>query len=147
MATNDEEAEHLMTLYRGDGPAIMAMLSGQLSMLAARSQTLLSLAGITITVTGFSGASIARSGRLAALLLCSGLVLVMVSASFAIAGILHVEWITNTKPIPLVDAVRLGLHRRDAKTRRYRWSIGFLVIGLSLYVASVVFLLLGNLPQ
>jgi hypothetical protein len=42
--------------------------------------------------------------------------------------------------------VRLGLHRRDEKTRRYSWSIGFVVIGLSLYVSSVVLLLLGNLP-
>lgn len=146
MATIDEETEHLMQLYGGDGPAIMAMLNSQLSILAARSQTLLSLAGITITVTGFSGANIARSGRLAALLLCIGLVLVMISAAFAIAGILRVEWITNTRPVPLADAVRLGLARRDERTRIYNWSIGFVVIGLSLYVASVVLLLLGNLP-
>ncbi|MEI8254107.1 MAG: hypothetical protein WCJ30_00375 [Deltaproteobacteria bacterium] len=146
MATTDEETEHLLQLYRADGPAIMSMLNGQLAILANRSQTLLSLAGITITVTGFSGANIARTGRVAAILLCSGLVLVMVSAAFAIAGILAVEWISSTPPVPLADAVRLGLRRRDEKTRRYRWSTGFLVVGMSLYVSSVVLLLLGNLP-
>lgn len=146
MATVEDEAQHLLQLYRNDGPAIMGLLNAQLAILANRSQTLLSLAGITITVTGFSGASIARTSRLAALLLCSGLALVMVSAAFAIAGILTVEWITNTRPVPLADAVRLALERRDAKTRRYRWSTGFLVVGLTLYVASVAMLLLGNLP-
>ena len=39
-----------------------------LDSVASRAQMLLQLAGLTITVTGFSGASIARSGRLAAIL-------------------------------------------------------------------------------
>ncbi len=145
-ATHDEETDHLLQLYRGDVAAIMGMLNSQLAILAARSQTLLSLAGITITVTGFSGASIAHAGKLAAVLLCSGLALVMVSAAFAIAGILMVEWITKTRPLELRDAVRLALRVRDAKTWRYRVSTGFLVVGLSLYVASVSVLLLKNLP-
>jgi hypothetical protein len=147
LATIEDETEHLLQLYKGDGPAIVALLETQLSALANRSQTLLSLAGITITVTGFSGASIAHSGALAAILLCVGLALVMVSAAFAIAGILHVEWITKTKPLAVPDAVRLAIRTRDEKTSRYRIAIGFLVIGMSLYVASVALLLLTNLPH
>src|SRR5437868_7650569 len=73
-ATVDEETSHLREFFRDDGPAIMAELRSQLTILANRTQTLLSLAGITITVTGFSGVSIARTSKVAAVLLVSGLV-------------------------------------------------------------------------
>jgi hypothetical protein len=146
-ATIDDETENLLQLFKGDGPAIIQLLDTQLSVLANRSQTLLSLAGITITVTGFSGAAIAGSGALGAILLCAGLALVMMSAAFAIAGILHIDWITKTKPLSVPDAIRFAIRMRDEKTTRYRISIWFLVIGLTLYVSSVALLLLKNLPH
>ena len=65
--TPEEEADHLLGLYDSDAGRIMDVLHGQLTNLAGRAQTLLQLAGLTITVTGFSGASIARSGRVAAM--------------------------------------------------------------------------------
>lgn len=146
-ATIDDETENLLQLFKGDGPAIIQLLDTQLSVLANRSQTLLSLAGITITVTGFSGATIARSGAVGAILLCAGLALVMLSAAFAIAGILHIDWITKTKPLAVPDAIRYAIRMRDEKTTRYRISIWFLVVGLTLYVSSVALLLLKNLPH
>jgi hypothetical protein len=135
-----------MQLYGGDAAKIMSSIDAQLSILSARAQTLLSLAGITITVTGFSGATIARSGPIAALLLVSGLVVVLVAASLAMTGILRVRWVTSIPPCPLEVAVLSALDVRDAKTRVFSRALGLLVIGLSLYVGSVAVLLLKNLP-
>jgi len=130
-ATPDEETRHLIALYGGDAAKIMGAIESQLTILAARAQTLLSLAGITVTVTGFSGANIARTGRLAAGLLVSGLGVVLLSAAVAMVGILHVN----------------ALQVRDAKTRRFSVALRLLVVGLVLYGASVALLLLGNLPR
>ena len=144
-ATRDEEAQHLMQLYAGDAAKIMQAIESQLAILSSRAQTLLSLAGITITVTGFSGANIAKSGALAAVLLVSGLVLVLVAASLAMSGILRVRWVTSIPPCSLEVAVHAALDVRDAKTRVFDRSLGLLIVGLSLYVGSVAMLLLTSL--
>jgi len=146
-ASRDDESRHLIDLYARDAAKIMDRIDGQLSILSARAQTLLSLAGITITVTGFSGASIARSGRPAAVLLVTGLVLVLFAASMAMRGILAVRWTTSIAPCSLEEAIHAALDVRDAKTRSFSRSLGILVLGLSLYVASVAYLLLMNLPR
>lgn len=142
-ATQEQEVEHLIALYSRDAAAILSRLDAQLSILASRAQTLLSLAGITITVTGFSGASIARSGRPAAWLLVLGLVCVLVAAALTMVGILRIRWTTQMQPCSLEHAIRFAIARRDEKTRVYSWSLGLLVVGLSLYVSSIGLLLLG----
>jgi hypothetical protein len=145
--SREEEARHLLQLYDGNAANIMARIEGQLALLANRAQTMLSLAGITVTVTGFSGASIARSGRLAAVLLVAGLVVVMLAASLAMGGILRVRWTTALPPCSLEEAIHAALDVRDAKTRAFDRSLRLLVLGLCLYVASVGLLLVGNLPN
>jgi hypothetical protein len=141
----DDEVAHLIELYDGKGPAIMARIENQLMVLASRAQTLLSLAGITITVTGFSGANIAKSSKLASLCIVAGLVLVLLSAAMTIGGILRVEWTTRVPKGSLDNAIRSALRTRDQKTLAYSRALKVLIIGLSLYVASVVLLLVGAL--
>ena len=143
----DQEAEHLLQLYERDPGKIMGELRSQLAILANRAQTLLSLAGITITVTGFSGANIARSGAFAATLLVAGLVFVLSSAAISMTGILRVQWSTSMAPSPLEDAVRHALTIRDMKTRRFDLALRLLVIGLTLYVSSIAILLLQVLKS
>ncbi len=147
LPTLDEEAQPLLQLYDGDAAKIMGAIERQLAILAGRAQTLLSLAGLTITVTGFSGANIARSGRLPASLLVAGLVIVLLAASLAMAGILRVRWTTSMKPAPLDVAVRTALALRNVETRAFSRALALLVVGLALYVSSVALLLLGNLPR
>lgn len=141
----DQETAHLLQLYGNDAAKIMGELRSQLSILANRAQTLLSLAGITITVTGFSGASIARTGPLSAVLLVAGLVFVLSSAAIAMTGILRVRWTTSLPPCSVEEAVRFALEIRDLKTRRFDLALRLLVIGLTLYVSSIAILLLHSL--
>jgi hypothetical protein len=146
-ATREEETRHLIALYEGDAAKIMGAIESQLNILAARAQTLLSLAGITVTVTGFSGASIARTGKLAAILLVSGLAVVLAAAAVAMVGILRVRWVTSLPPSSLEATVDNALDVRDTKTASFSAALRLLVVGLMLYGASVALLLLGNLPR
>lgn len=142
----EEEAAHLVALYDGDAAKIMDVLQAQLSNLAARAQMLLQLAGLTITVTGFSGASIARSGQLAAVLVVSGLVVVLVAASLSMGGILRIQWVTQLAPTSLQASIIYAIEMREAKTRAFSRSLALLIVGLAMYIGSVALLLLGNLP-
>lgn len=143
----EEEADHLLALYDGDAAKITGVLHDQLSNVANRAQTLLNLAGLTITVTGFSGASIARSGTLAAILVVSGLVTVLVGASLSMGGILRIQWMTQLAPASLKETIVHTIELRDAKTRAFSRSLALLIVGLALYIGSVAILLLGNLPR
>ncbi|MBS2011788.1 MAG: hypothetical protein JST00_02645 [Deltaproteobacteria bacterium] len=145
-STPEEEADHLIALYEGNAAKILDILHGQLTNLTGRAQMLLQLAGLTITVTGFSGASIARSGKLAAVLVVSGLVTVLVAASLSMGGILRIRWMTQLAPTTLRDTVIRAIEMRDSKTRVFGRSLALLIVGLALYIGSVSMLLLGNVP-
>jgi hypothetical protein len=144
--TPEEEADHLIALYDGDAGKIMGILHGQLTNLTGRAQMLLQLAGLTITVTGFSGANIARSGKLAAVLVVSGLVTVLVAASLSMGGILRIRWLTQLAPTSLRETIIHAIDMRDSKTRVFGRSLALLIVGLALYIGSVSLLLLGNVP-
>ena len=144
--THEDEMRHLMEMYEGNAAPIMGALSGQFDTLAARSQTLLSLVGLIVSVTSIGGANIARTGRTAAVLLLGGLVVVIFSGSVAIVGILKVRWTTQMAPMPLEEAICTVLARRDAKTRAYFGSLALLVAGLVLYVAALGLMLSKSVP-
>ena len=143
----EEEADHLLQLYKNDAPAILGVLQSQFMSVASRAQMLLQLAGLTITVTGFSGASIARSGRPAAILVVSGLVVVLLAASHSLGGILKIRWMTQLAPCSPRETVVAAIRLRDDKTRVFSRSLALLIVGLALYIGSVSLLLLGNLPS
>ena len=141
--SREEEARHLLALYAGDPARVMGTVEVQLNVLAGRAQTLLSLTGLTITVTGFSGTSIASTSRTAATLIVTGLVLVLLGAGQCIAGILAVRWTTSIAPCELEQALLHALARRDEKTRAYTRALALVIAGLTAYVLSVSLLLLA----
>ena len=143
----EEEADHLIALYEADPGKILGVLHGQLSNLTNRAQVLLQLAGLTITVTGFSGANIARSGPAAAALVVSGLVVVLVAASLSMGGILRIKWMTQLAPTSLRESIIYAIEMRDSKTRVFGRSLALLIVGLALYIGSVSLLLVGNVPH
>ena len=63
------EAKAILKLCKEDPKAALEIVESQLNTLYARAQILLSLAGIVVTVTGFSGRLIAGSSPLAQYLL------------------------------------------------------------------------------
>ena len=140
--TRDEEADRILAVYRDDLPAIMTMLERQFVVLHNRAQVLLTLCGIVISTTGFSGRIIAGTNVLAQVLIIGGVGLVLLSAAIVVWGVLHLRWLTMQHGENTRDWLLTSLNYRDMKTNSYRIGIVVMLIGLTLYVAAIAVMLL-----
>lgn len=136
----ETEARELLALHGGgrDGLArAFDLLSRQFLVIQNRSQLLLTLATITLTITGFSGPKMAESGAPARLGLVLGLVFVLLAVVLLLAN-LRIRWLTQFMvEDPLRSLIR-ALRYRNAKTRWYLAQIVLLTIGLACYVGAIV---------
>lgn len=138
--TPDQEADHLIALYGGGDRAVASALevvTRQFATIQGRAQLLLTLATITLTITGFSGARIVESGgALSRIGLVVGLVFVLVTVILLLAN-LRVRWLT-TFPGPPREALVHAIRHRNGKTGWYMLQIVLLSIGLTSYVGAVI---------
>lgn len=118
------------------------MVHTQFGVLVLRTQVMLSLSGIVITVTGFSGKAIASTGVLARVCIVSGLVLVLAAAAVAMAGVLRLKWITEILTDDALDTLRSAIAIRDKKSVFLKVAVALFLVGFSLYVAAVAQLLI-----
>jgi hypothetical protein len=123
----------------------MAALKGaesQLNTVYTRAQVLMSLAGMVVTVTGFSGRLIAGSSQLAQLFLVAGLFVSLGSAAWVFCRVMKVRWVTAMASENPDEALANVLYRRDRKTAAYTVGGTLLFIGLVLYGISIALMLL-----
>jgi len=141
------EAERILALCKGDALRAFEMVQAQLGVLVLRTQVLLSLSGIVITVTGFSGRAIAETGDLARYAITGGIVVVLTSALTLVSGVLRVSWATERirdDPLEtLVDEIAI----RDRKSRFLRWGMLIFSVGFALYVLAIAQLLMAARPR
>ena len=140
VAVHHEEARHLLAIGGGLRGAL-DMLVTQFGVLQTRSQVLLMVSTLALTITGFSGPRIAQSGAFPRLAMAGGLVLVLVSMLLIIGGSLRIRWVTQFRaPEGGADAdlVAQILCYRDRKTRLFFVELCLLLGGLAAYVAAVV---------
>lgn len=144
MIEAQREAERLLTLYDGALPRCLDVLTHQFGVLQSRSQLLLTLATITLTITGFSGPRIAASGAVARWSLVVGLALVLLAVVLILLGTLRIRWMTQLvhDPASLAEAIAY----RDRKTRKYLLQLAILVAGLTAYVCAVIAYFLTGVP-
>ena len=120
-------------------------LISSLDVLQSRSQMLLSLVTISLTITGFSGPQIARSSGLARDAIIVGLIFVLMSAFILLFGPLRLSWVTRIN-YEDSDQVLLRLIRaRNKRTARFHAAGIVLVIGLISYTTSVIAFLMTGL--
>ncbi|MEK7415035.1 MAG: hypothetical protein AAB263_17155 [Planctomycetota bacterium] len=134
------EAERILNLYGGNPQGLakaLELLHSQFATMQARTQLLLTLATITMTITGFSGHQMAKSGFFASLAMAVGLICVLVSVLLMMAS-LRVHWLSQFDEGDPVATVAAIISYRDSKTCRYRIQITLLASGLACYVAAVV---------
>jgi hypothetical protein len=143
--TREQEAERLLDVFGRDRfEPVLLQLQRQFDVLHGRAQVLLTLCGIVITVTGFSGRIIAQTGSEARTCVVAGLALVLLAGAIVIIGVLPLRWLTmhcGAVPRPWLDRM---LELRDRKTRVYRLAIFTLLAGLILYVAALSMMLLSQ---
>jgi hypothetical protein len=147
MATPREEAERILKLAGGDVLRAYDMVERQLSVLVLRTQVMLSLSGIVVTVTGFSGRAIAETSILARSSIAAGILVVLASAAVAIWGVLRLSWMTQTIQDDSVAMLTHGIQIRDAKARFLSAALVLFICGFSLYCFAIAQLLLAAQPR
>jgi hypothetical protein len=140
-----EEARRLLDLHGGDLAKALAHCEAHFNVIQARSQFLLTLGTLTLTITGFSGPRIAESGLIPRLGLAVGLVLVLAALLYLLLGSLRIRWVTQGLGDDPVETLSGALAWRDVKTRHFMAQLSLLVLGLASYVLAVVaFVIIGG---
>jgi hypothetical protein len=138
-----EEAEQILELAGGDRRAAYEIVERQLAVLVLRTQVMLSLSGIVITVTGFSGRTIAQTSAVARGCIAGGILIVLTAAAVAIWGVLRISWLTQTLHQDAITMLRDGIALRDRKARFLKLSLVLFIAGFSLYCVAIAQLLLA----
>ncbi len=122
----------------------LKIISQQFVVLQTRSQLLLTLATIVLTITGFSGPRIAASGMFARVAMALGLLLTLIAVLMLLLN-LRIRWLTQfqgTDPQQILTDI---IAYREGKRRAYLGIITLLMAGLASYVAAVIaFLITGE---
>ncbi|MGJ8650202.1 MAG: hypothetical protein ACSHX4_07575 [Opitutaceae bacterium] len=140
-ATTLAEAKAILELTNNDLLAALNVAQKQLDVIYTRAQVLLSLAGMVVTVTGFSGRLIAGSSLMAQIFLVAGLFVSLSSAIWVFLRVMRVRWVTAMVAEDKENALAQALERRDTKTRAYAVGGSILCIGLVLYCISIALML------
>ncbi len=140
------EADALLRAHEGKLGPCLSTTAAQFAVLHGRSQLLLTLCTLTLTITGFSGPKIIASGDLSRWALVVGIALVLVGLVMLLLSSLVVRFATQ---FMVNDEPRIGLAKliiyRNRKAGWHRWQLACVVLGLTSYVIAVIhFLLVGT---
>lgn len=138
-----DEARRIMKLAGGSFPRAFEVVERQLSVLVLRTQVMLSLAGIVVTVTGFSGRAIAETSHLARVSIALGIVLVLAAAATGIGGVLRLRWLTQELGDDEPETLLRMLSIRDAKSRYLQAALALFVCGFGCYCLAIAQMLLA----
>ncbi|MBL4850539.1 MAG: hypothetical protein JKY65_33900 [Planctomycetes bacterium] len=133
-----DEAEQLLEVFEGRRPELLGFLSAQLSVLKTQASTMMGLAGLAITVTGFSGHHMVRAGRLSSGFMVAGVIGILFSILVTLRVMLQVRWVSQDLQPDLLETVRATILRRDSQQAGLRVAGVFLAIGLAGYLVSVI---------
>lgn len=139
--TPQEEIDFLKEIYGTNNDKLFGAFREAFSLLQTRSQMLLGLATICLTITGFSGPKMAQSNSYSRFFIAFGIVFVLASVIAVVVGPLNFRWITSWKAETVDQTLLENLHRRDFKTRLYHVATFLLLLGLSGYLLSLIFYL------
>lgn len=139
----DEEARSLLARF-SEFTVCQQVITHQFDVLQSRSHMMLTLATLTLTITGFSGPKIAASNVVSQYAMILGLVFVLVAVVVTLAGTLRIRWLTQIGQGDAEAVIRGMIVYRNQKTRLFRVELTLLVLGLTFYVVSVItYMLVG----
>jgi hypothetical protein len=141
-----EEVKRILSLAKGDPARAFDIVERQFSVLVLRTQVMLSLSGIVITVTGFSGRTIAQTSVVARSLVAAGIIIVLAAAATAIGGVLRLRWLTQEVTDDLEVTLARMLELRDRKGRFLGAALTLFVIGFACYCFAIALMLMATAP-
>lgn len=133
-----EEARRLHDLFASRPADLIGHLGHQLSTVKTYAQVLVGLCGLTITVTGFSGAHMIRAGSLSAWLMAIGILLVLVGLVLSVRTITLLRWVSQDLRDDLLETTVIVIERRNLQQRWLSRAAVFVVGGLTCYLGAVV---------
>lgn len=141
--SSDEEREvdAILSRFGEDLATLHALMDAQLSTLHARAQSLIGLASVVITVTGFSGRIIADTNDYAQWLIIIGITLVGLSAAVTMLYVLPIRWLTSYIDLPAREWLLTALERRRTKNRALIVALWLISVGMAFYIASIAVML------
>ncbi|MBY0277112.1 hypothetical protein K2Z84_17400 [Candidatus Binatia bacterium] len=137
------EAQSILDLCEGDRLKAFQMVQGQLGTLVMRLQAILGLSSIVITVTGFSGRTVAQTSTLAKVTVVAGLVLVLIAAAVGMGGVLRLRWSTQELGGSPLESIARVIRIRDHKERFMTTALVLFVVGFAMYCFAVAQLLMA----
>lgn len=141
-----DEVRRIIQFANGDHARAFDVVEKQMSVLVLRTQVLLSLAGIVVTVTGFSGRTIAQTSEVARVLIATGIVVVLSSAAVAIGGVLRLRWLTQELGDEMEETLLRMVALRDSKTKFLTAALALFVVGFACYVGAIALMLVATKP-
>lgn len=132
-----EEARRLVQLFAQSPAQLVQFLGMQLAAVKTYAQVLIGLCGLTITVTGFSGAHMIRSSSLSASLMVAGIASVFVGLSICLRAVTALRWVSEDLRDDLTETARACVARRNQQQRWVRIAAVFVGGGLLFYLAAV----------
>lgn len=145
---DEQEQSEMASIFRhygadGDVREVYRLVEGQHTIVHQRAQALTQLAGVVITVTGFSGRIIADTNVTAQVCIVAGLVLVLCSAAIALLFVMPIRWMSSYLDLPPEQWLLTALRRRKRKSRAFALATWILILGLLFYVAAISLMLLN----
>ena len=140
----EDEARRLHRLFEAAPAQLVQYLSSQIATVKTYAQVLIGLCGLTVTVTGFSGAPMIRSGSLAATLMVIGISLVLVGLVTCLRTITALRWVSQDLGDDLVATAITVIHRRNRQQRALSTAAVFVALGLTCYLGAVSVAALGG---
>lgn len=136
--TPEEELVFLKQIHGEEYGKLFASIREAFSILQTRSQMLLGLATICLTITGFSGPRMAASNPFSRFFIGFGLSFVLAAVIAVVTGPLRFRWVTAWKAETLDETLIENIKRRDLKTRLYGIATVLLLTGLTGYLLSMI---------
>lgn len=136
--TVESEAEGLSRLFEGRTAELVTFLAGQLAVLKGQAQTYLGIAGVCISVTGFSGHNMVNAGPASAGSMIAGIALILAAIAIALRSIAAIRWVTQDLGGSPVELAARVIERRNAQQRSLGHAGALIGAGLTFYLVAVV---------
>lgn len=133
-----EEATRVAALFERRPSDLVVFLSGQLAVLKSQATTLVGLCGLTVTVTGFSGAHMIRAGSVATIAMVVGICLIVAGLAICLRTMTRLRWVTQDLSDDLTETARVVIERRNTEQRNLNVATTFVGAGLVAYLVAVV---------
>jgi len=111
-----------------------------------RAQSVVGMASIIVTVTGFSGRLIAGTNVAAQIFVIAGLAVALLGAGWVVWRVMLIDWLTAHLSDDAVASLGRMVATRNAKTRAVAVGGWLLLGGLTLYFVAISIMLANPSP-